>query len=885
MGTALFTARSVPNHEEVRGATAPLRSSNSILTHSTAGSRRLQWQLLHEMADGKKGKGFPDVSEKLSALPKKSLFERQRAEAEAKRALEEAETAAVYEDFVKSFQDEGDTRSERRRFNTSFGSGPGSYGGRGRPMQRHFASNSLRKSGPGTLGPPPSSSTRPPTLPPTSTLPRKRNPDGSSPTSLNRDFAHGGLGSNTARMDSSGPLRAFRSPSADEDETLTRTKDDERAAPKPALYLAALPPGTSPSVLKSLIPAPLEVDNVNVFPPPNEAPTDRKFLAAIVTLASDTASSDIDSAVKSLQNKYLGCGYYLTLSRHLSSAALGPNLPTTIDSSNIRTLPFGAKMVQPNVGGGLNRAPPPGPHRGGIAPPSSYGPASGRSEPFMQVEVKIPTDIKQLRLIHSTIERVLTDGPIFEAVLMNVPEVQKDEKFYWLWDARSPAGVYYRWRLWQLIADPRRRGVSREPFTIFDNGPLFVPPKKNIKFEFAKRVEEFVSHPDYDTSEDEKSEAEEESDGPQYLNPFRRAKLAFLLARLPTTHAKLRRGDIARVTAFAIKYAGVAPDEVVEVVVLNILTPLAYTRANPNREKENQEKEMEATNFENEGREAKSDTKPRIDMSSAKLVGLYAMSDIMLTSSEGGVRHAWRYRQLFESALRERKVFEHLGRLEKDLEWGRLKAEKWKRSVGNLLQLWESRSVFTQSSHEQFVQLFENPPLTEEEAQKEREKAEAERAKTAFSKGKSRWKAIDPSATSESHARDGPMQPENQSQPVSHGVGPTDNEMMNDIDGVPIDDSDLDGIPIQDSDLDGILIEDSDLDGIPMEDSDMEIAEEGANPKVANSEDDMKKQPGNSTVQADQEVAQQVLQQPETASRRPRKPRPKAEDMFASDSD
>ena len=39
---------------------------------------------------------------------KKSQFERQKAEAEAKRLREEAETKAVYEDFIKSFDDEED---------------------------------------------------------------------------------------------------------------------------------------------------------------------------------------------------------------------------------------------------------------------------------------------------------------------------------------------------------------------------------------------------------------------------------------------------------------------------------------------------------------------------------------------------------------------------------------------------------------------------------------------------------------------------------------------------------------------------------------------------------------------------------------------------------
>jgi U2-associated protein SR140 len=49
---------------------------------------------------------FPNVKDKLTAPTKKSAFEKSRLEAEAKRLREEAETAAVYKDFVASFDQE-----------------------------------------------------------------------------------------------------------------------------------------------------------------------------------------------------------------------------------------------------------------------------------------------------------------------------------------------------------------------------------------------------------------------------------------------------------------------------------------------------------------------------------------------------------------------------------------------------------------------------------------------------------------------------------------------------------------------------------------------------------------------------------------------------------
>src|SRR5204863_1536742 len=98
--------------------------------------------------------------------------------------------------------------------------------------------------------------------------------------------------------------------------------------------------------------------------------------------------------------------------------------------------------------------------------------------------------------------------------------------------------------------------------------------------------------------------------------------------------------------------------------------------------------------------------------------------------------------------LRAHQTFEHLGRLEKELGWGRLKIEKWRRSIGGLLSLWEGWCVFPQSSQEHFVRVFEKPPLTEKEETEERERAEAEKATAMFGgKGKSRWKTVEENAT------------------------------------------------------------------------------------------------------------------------------------------
>ncbi|KAK1139622.1 hypothetical protein N8T08_000627 [Aspergillus melleus] len=799
------------------------------------------------MSDDPKAKGFPDVSAKLSALPKKSLFERQKAEAEAKRARERAETAAVYEDFVKSFEDDApahDRPPADGRLNRLGNRGAGFAGG---PAKRHFVNSGPRMSGPGTLGPPPPS------------LSRKRTHEGFQPLNRNRDSTQGVLGfDNTV---SSSAASAFRT-SDDEYEGAGDTKDAERAAAKPTLYLASLPPGTSPSVIKSLIPSVLGVDNVKILRPPGQ-PSDRKSVAAIVTLANETAASDIDTSVSALQNKYLGWGYYLSISRHLSSAAIGSTLAVNVGLSSTASLPFGAKSVAPEIGGRLNRAPPPG-HRGGFAPPASYMPTQGRSG-ATQVEVKAPSDLKQLRLIHKTLENLLDYGPEFEALLMTRPDVQKDIRWAWLWDARSAGGVYYRWKLWEILTNGRNKGTQRgrpqSSSLIFEGNASWVPPATHLKFEYVTRIEDFVADDDYDSSEDEMSDVEDDkrppadglsasNEGLGYMNPLQKAKLAHLLARLPTTHAKLRKGDVARVTAFAIEHAGAGADEVVEMIVSNIINPFAYSGANPDREEEKRlARGEESTEDNRPADETRTSSKGALDTSPAKLVGLFLISDILSSSATSGVRHAWRYRQLFESALKAHEVFEHLGRLEKELNWGRLRAEKWKRSVGSLLHLWEGWCVFPQSSQERFFQVFEKPPLTEEELREEQEKAEAERAAGALSKSKNRWKTVDEDSAAE---RFDPSRPSDtdQNRPTTN---PREAPVAMDVESM----SDIDGEPMEDSDLE-------EPDGEPME------------------EDEPPTEGGDA---AEQSPAKHPEPPAQAESQPPvRKPRPKAEDMFA-DSD
>jgi len=643
-----------------------------------------------------------------------------------------------------------------------------------------------RGSGPGSLGPVSGS------------LGKKRTYDGYTQGSKRDD--RGLLAFDDYEHDTL-PSRVLKT---DDDDEKMGSRAEDRAVPKPTLRLASLPPGTSPAVIKALIPANLTVDNIRITPPSGPGSySERKSLSAIVTLAKDTAANDIDAAVNGLQNRYLGFGYYLKLHRHLSSAAIATaQIPTLGNASTLQ--PFGAKPVAlPSA----NRGHAPPSHRGGFAPPSSYGPPAqnwSSSSPLLHVPVQPPQDIKELKLIHKTIESLLTHGPEFEALLMSRSSVQREEKWAWLWDSRSSGGVWYRWRLWEILTGSQTRRGQGKYLPLFEGSSAWKEPDQPLAYEYITRIEEFVSDSEYNSSDEDDSGDEGGArrphhgggppdssaltdDGKAYLNPLEKAKLTHLLSRMPTTTGTLRKGDVARVTAFAISHAGRGADEVVSAIISNIEKPFAYTSANPDRKKEKDTSGDDPEDGEEE------------DTSSASLIGLYIVSDILSSSSTSGVRHAWRYRQLFESEMRKRKTFERLGRMERKMKWGRLRADKWKRSVGNMLSLWEGWCVFPQESQEEFVKVFRDPPLGAEEIKEKEEQEKEERKK----KEKGRWKTVEVEAK---EAKDEMLVD-------SAGGDEEDGEKMEEednVDGEPMqEDEDVDGVPME--------VDDEDVDGEPIQ--------------------------------------------------------------------
>lgn len=661
---------------------------------------------LANMADGDAPKEFPDVSKKLAAPKQLSAYEKERQAAQAKEKRAEAENAAALKAFQESFAD-GDSDDDDR------GSIPGSRG----PSLSHGATTgrygmpSGPRSGPGSLGPIPGP---PPSIKRKRALEEMREAQRAREEEM-REFDD--------RWNDSKDI-----PQPQSHHTSSLGPENDYDAPRPAIQLSSLPPATSTEDIKALLKDYLKVFSVRFTPRAATGAGVRHSLSATATLSADVTNEQITTAVSALKNKYLGCGFYLSLSRHTAYADyLPPTAATPLAPSNE---PFGAKQAQNTNGrSSMRNAPPPGDHRG-FAPPDSYDSPrrAGYDSPPSGVSVTVqpPLTIAEVKGIHVLVDALLLQPDPqralqMEAMLMSLPEVQKDERFSFLYDSRSPAGVYYRFLLWspedpdEAVRERKRRarGVERIHEDIDVN---WIPPYGDVPFPDLHSLEQAVTDMDY-VSSDEDSDDESgqrqfnsgrEGQGPgeagekQYLSPLKRARLVHLLSRLPTSNARLRKGDVARVTNFAITHAGSGAQEIVDLLLLNVEKPFSASLAAKYESSDREDDDADAyepaeelSNLNSMAALAQKDSKRDEDPSNAKLIGLYLISDILSASSTAGARNAWKYRQLFEAGLIHQKTFERLGKLGTELSWGRMKAEQWKRKIEAVFGIWENWSVFS----------------------------------------------------------------------------------------------------------------------------------------------------------------------------------------------
>ena len=773
------------------------------------------------MAEKEGGKEFPDVTQKLSAPKKLSAFEKDRQAEKAKRLRAQEEDAAALREFEDSFGDE----DEDDGFMVSRGRGPpaGPRGGFGGTGSRYGMPPAGPKSGPGSLGPMPG-------IPPPDRQRKRKALE--EMMEAEDDLRSTGLLGQSAQG-RHGPQGSARG----------LAEDDE--APKPTLHLSGMKPDCSSSDVRHMLDPHLNVHSVQILAAPQPASAyssgpsmqrSRATVSALAMLEPETKSQQIDTTISALKGKYLGSGLYLSISRHLSSTSLHPGMSDL--SSSTPAHPFGAVQAQSLAKTSMRAAPPPPEHMG-FAPPASYG-HGGRNQGHGMpaaaaavVAVEPPSDIETMRAIHVVAERLLAaenpeDAVQLEATIMAMPEVEQDERFAFLYDSQSSAGVYYRYLLWapdhedDQKLEAKRKAKSRD--RIWEDIEMeWVPPYECLPFMDLQSLSDAVTHMDY-VSSDEESDGDDterrfhdgrESRPPiegrekSHLQPVKYARLVHLLSRLPTSNARLRKGDVARVTNFAINHAGEGAEEIVNLLLLNVERPFSYLQTADSRDQgsgDDYQPDEELPSFGEKTEQPQRDDKREDDPSNSKLIALYVISDILSASSTAGARNAWKYRQLFEAGFRARQTFEHLGKLEKELGWGRMKAEQWKRKIGVLFGIWEGWSVFSSDVHEELKKGFFEPPLSEAEKAAEQEAKEKEEKRLMEEKWKGKFKRVEHAASPSESAS-----PAAVPTPKPAEGEDVDGTPMDDLDGQPMDE--VDGTPMED--VDGAPMTD-DVDGAPM---------------------------------------------------------------------
>lgn len=529
--------------------------------------------------------------------------------------------------------------------------------------------------------------------------------------------------------------------------SITRPTNDDRDQKsesvilKPTLLLQNMPLEWSEEDVRDLIPSKVTVETVRMF----EFITDDGNLdhrTAVICVSTSTPISEVDKAIMVLQNKYLGFGHYLKAARHVSSSGDLSNIDETTLALPFKH-PFGAVEVDtPVISRSLKDR----------SPDDRIGTVRR-----LAVVVQTPTDLGTLKMIHDMTESVYEEGPEYESLVMNEPDVQTDEDFAWLWDISTPEGVYYRWCLFSL-----KWGYDQDPVDwveFFAGQPPWIPPTPP-KFFSVERFEDIVDHSDYesvDSDDPDGANAPRNSafappgqdtindDAPlmtdveeqRYLGVLKRAELVHYLSSLPKSTGSLTSGEVACITFFCVQHAATAADEITDLLLTNLEYPFNYTVHYGSTAGSDADSDGEDHNGLLDNKE---------DRSNSQLIALYLVSDLLMNASTSGAREAWRFRTLFESSLLSRRCFQRLRNLERIYKWGRIKAEQWRRKIESVFEIWTSASVFSNDSLDTMRETFLAAPFIGADTESEHQGNEDWRDDRPE---EMRWKSVSGAATTD----------------------------------------------------------------------------------------------------------------------------------------
>ncbi len=192
-----------------------------------------------------------------------------------------------------------------------------------------------------------------------------------------------------------------------------------------------------------------------------------------------------------------------------------------------------------------------------------------------------------------------------------------------------------------------------EPFVMFENGPLWIPP--SIPFYDSPSELSLIENETMDSlsdisvgSEDEESiSKEQKTTNSKQLSLLKRRQFEKMLR-----HLTLARGDIGRAMLFCINHA-YAAEEIVDILSQSLLL----------------------------------DSTPIYPL---KIARFYVLTDVLHNSSTTKP-NVWKYRSAFEAKLP--LICHHLGQISKNIP-GRLRQEQYKSFIIAVLDAWEQWIIF-----------------------------------------------------------------------------------------------------------------------------------------------------------------------------------------------
>jgi U2-associated protein SR140 len=264
-------------------------------------------------------------------------------------------------------------------------------------------------------------------------------------------------------------------------------------------------------------------------------------------------------------------------------------------------------------------------------------------------QITIPSDSRQLEVIHKTIERVLDLGASFEQLIME--RNSNDPSFAFLADLGSSNHLYYKWKLHSLRQGDSMDEWKSQPFQLFENGPEFLPPSAPIP------------EPSIDESSDLDSEGNELPGTSKGLLLPRKSKILEKMLNELT----LDRDSIGDAMVFLVDNCDAAEETCTAICDL-----LISDKTDNNH----------------------------------KLALLYVISDTLYNISLE-VSGSWKLRTKFETLLPI--IFTHFGSVHRGIQsLGRLKAEAFRKRIMTVIPGWERMTFFPQPYLDHLTNLFQH---------------------------------------------------------------------------------------------------------------------------------------------------------------------------------